>query len=191
MSDTLIRQYYAYFNERRLSEAVELFAEHATFDSPPFAKTDSGISGYVKFAETWLRAFPDAQLKIEHVHQRNDKICEIDLLAVGTHSGMLDLTPFGRLSPTGSQSAIRIRELLQVNNDKIIHSTLSFDIHDLLHQLANVDCGELDRHLEHIQRLRVELGQVGDDCQQRRCVIDRIGRELDAARMVVRPWFRG
>lgn len=189
MSDYLIRAYYAYFNKRRLADAAELFADDATFDHPPFAKTGRGSSGYVKFVETWLRAFPDAQLKIEHVHQRSDNICEVDLIANGTHSGTLDLSPYGRLKPTGAQTAFHMRELLQVKNDRIIHSTLSFDIHDLLYQLANIDHAELDQHLEQIQRLRHELGKVGNDSERRRFVIERIGQELDAARMVVRPWF--
>ena len=189
MSDYLIRAYYSYFNTRRLAEAAELFVDDATFDHAPFATKGGGTTGYVKFVETWLQAFPNAQLTIEHVNQRSDSICEIDLIAHGTHSGVLDLGPYGRLKPTGAQTAFHMRELLEVENNKIMHSTLSFDIHDLLYQLANIDCAALNRHLDHIERLRHDLEQVGHDYEHRRCVIERIGRELDAARMVVRPWF--
>jgi predicted ester cyclase len=189
MSEHLIRQYYAYFNQRRVKDAATLFADDATFDHPPFANTAYGGSGYMHFAETWLRAFPDAQLRIDHVNQRSAGIYEIDLVATGTHSGMLDLGPYGRLSPSGGKTTFRIREMLHVQEGKIVHSSLSFDIHDLLYQLAHIDYAELDAHLGEILQLRDELGQVGDDPERHRRVIERMGRELDAARIVVRPWF--
>lgn len=189
MSERLIRQYYAYFNQRRVGDAAKLFADDATFDHPPFAKTAHGGSGYMHFAETWLHAFPAAQLTIDHVNQRSANICEIDLMATGTHSGTLDLGPYGRLKPSGGKTTFSMRELLQVEDGRIVHSSLSFDIHDLLYQLANIDYGELDVHLGYIQLLRDELSQVGDDRERRRRIIERIGSELDAARLVVRPWF--
>lgn len=186
----LIADYYGLFNQRRIRDAARFFSADATFDHPLFANKAAGAMGYVQFADTWLRAFPDAQLTIDHVNERGTNICEIDLIATGTHAGPLDLGPYGRLKPTGGKTIFRIRELLQFADNKIVHSSLSVDVDGLLYQLADMNYAELTSHLDRIQRFREELTRVGDDGESRRRVIEGLGHELDAARMIVRPWFK-
>jgi hypothetical protein len=102
----------------------------------------------------------------------------------------LDLGPFGLFKPSAIQTTLRMRELLEVAAGRIIYSSLSFDLHDLVYQLANVDYAALDARLEAIQQLRKELDRGRHDRQVQREVTDRLGRELDAARLILRPWFR-
>jgi len=66
MTSSLIRQYYGFFNERRLSDAAGLFADDADVELIPGERARGG-DGYVRFAETWLHAFPDATLTVQHV----------------------------------------------------------------------------------------------------------------------------
>lgn len=185
----IIRDYYTHFNHRQFEDAARVVAADATFDHPPFANIALGAAGYLHFAEVWLRAFPDARLKIDHVNQRSANICEIDLTATGTHSGTLDLGRYGKLTPSGGKITFHLRELLEFHEGKIVHSSLSFDIHDLLYQLATFDYSELDVHLTRIHQLHDEIRTVGDDREHRRTLVERLGRELDAARLIVRPWF--
>lgn len=190
MSDQLIREYYKCFQERRFTDAAKLFADDAVVERPPFALTLRGGSAYVRFAERWLEAFPDARVTIQHVENRNETVCEVDLIATGTHMHALDLGPFGLFKPSSIQTTLRMRELLEVAAGRIIYSSLSFDLHDLVYQLANVDYAALDARLEAIQQLRKELDRGRHDRQVQREVTDRLGRELDAARLILRPWFR-
>ena len=189
MPTSLVREYYAAFNERRIPDASRLFAIDATLEHLPFAQTFRGPDAYTQFAQLWLRAFPDAVLRIEHIEPRGDTISEVDLVAEGTHVGVLALGPLGSFKPTGQRVAIRIRELLELRGGRIGYSCLSFDTQALIRQLAAIDYAQLTTHIDQLSALRENLSQHGD-AERRRVVVEQIGRELDAARLVVRPWFR-
>ena len=84
----------------------------------------------------WIEAFPDSQLQIEHVEQRGDTICEVDLIGTGTHRGDFDMGGYGVFKATGVQAILRFRELLEIRGGKITYSSLTFNVHDLIRQLA-------------------------------------------------------
>jgi hypothetical protein len=118
----LIRAYYACFNDRRFSDGAELFSTDALLEFGPTGRRGQGGAGYVHVAESWVRAFPDATLAIVHVEQRGDTICEVDLLATGTHRGTFDLGPGGLFKPTGIHARLRFRELLERSHIRAYHS---------------------------------------------------------------------
>jgi|SRR3954449_6659275 predicted ester cyclase len=190
MSTSLVREYYTAFNERRIPDASALFTIDATLEHLPFAQTFRGPDAYTQFAELWLRAFPDAVLRIEHIEARGDTISEVDLIAEGTHVGILELGTFGSFKPTGQRMAIRIRELLEMRGTRIGYSCLSFDTQALIRQLADIDYAQLTAHMDRLHELREGLRNHGADPERRKTVTEQIGRELDAARLVIRPWFR-
>ena len=136
MSDRLIRQYYACFNNRRFNEAADLFSADAVLEHPPFGQTRRGGSGYIQFAQMWIGAFPDGRLTIDHVEQRGDTICEVDLTGTGTHAGDFDMGTHGLFKATGVKATIRFRELLEIRVGRITYSSLTFDVHELIRQLT-------------------------------------------------------
>ena len=190
ISESFVHQYYAAFNERRIGDASALFAFDATLEHLPLGKTFRGPDAYTEFAGLWLQAFPDAVLMIDRIETRGDTIVEVDVVAEGTHVGMLQLGSFGSIKPNGNRVAIRIRELLELRGGKIGYSCLSFDTHAFVRQVADIDYAQLARHLDRLQVLREELRQGTADFERRHSVTEQIGKELDAARLVVRPWFR-
>jgi predicted ester cyclase len=190
MSDQLIRDYYSGFNARRIADARLLFAPDAVLEMPPFIQRAHGYAAYAQFTDTWLRAFPDAQFTLKHVEQRNEAMCEVDLIAVGTHTGLLDLGDFGLLKPSGVRLTLLLRELLEIRDGKISYASLAFDIDHLVRQLNRVDYAKLKDCLETIRQLTVEVASAPDDTEQQREVTVRLGHALDAARLVVRPQFR-
>ena len=131
----LIREYYACFNERRLSDAADLFASDAVLERGPFG-TLKGGEGYLQLVELWLKAFPDSKLRIEHVEQRGDTICEVDLMLTCTHAGALDIPSHGVFKATGAAVTLRVEELLEIRTRKITYSSVSFDATDLIRQLT-------------------------------------------------------
>ncbi len=137
----LIRKYYACFNERRFAEAAELFASDAVLEFPPFGNANAGPEGYLRFAEAWVRAFPDGHLEIEHVEQRGDTICEVDLIGTGTHAADFDLGAYGVFKASGAKARLRVRQLLEIRVGKITYSSLTFDVHDLIRQLTMPESG--------------------------------------------------
>jgi predicted ester cyclase len=182
-----IRRYYACFNERRFTDAALMFADDAVLEQVPFHCRERGGVAYLLFADTWTRAFPDASVTIEDVVERRGGTFAIDLIVEGTHRG--DLAMGGCVfKPTGVTMTLRGRELLQFREDRIAMSCLSFDLQELTHQLARVDETQLLVHLSRLRYLADQLRNVSTE-QVRRDVLDRIGRELDAARKVARPYF--
>jgi predicted ester cyclase len=188
--ERLISNYYACFNRRALSEAASLFADDAVMEAPPFTAASDGRRSYERFTRVWLAAFPDAQLAVERVSSRNDTLHEVNLVATGTHINLLDLGAYGRFKPTGERTTLRLRELIEIHNGQITYSNVSLDVHDLTRQLSTIDYDALTTHLDRVQHLRAQLAEAGDDAERRRALAERIGRELDAARLAVRPWFR-
>jgi len=124
------------------------------------------------------------------IEQLSDTTCEVDLVATGTHRDVLNLGAYGTLKPSGVKAILRMRERLDVQSGQITYSSLSFDLNDLFYQLARVDYSRLVEHLDRIQQLRDDLLCTGDDADHRRRLTEEVGRELDAARLVIRPWYR-
>jgi len=183
-----IRQYYACFNERRFHDAAAFFTEDAVLEQVPFHCKERGAAAYLLFAGVWTRAFPDAVVTIEDVVQRAAGVFEVQLSATGRHDG--DLAMGGCVfRPTGVNAAFRLRELIEFRGDRIAAACLSFDLGELAHQLARVDDTQLRVHLTRLRYLEEQLRDVPPESVRRRDLLDRIGRELDAARAVVRPYF--
>jgi predicted ester cyclase len=190
MSDQLVRDYYRCFNERRIVTAGTLFAPDAVVEMPPFVQRAHGSDAYVRFADTWLRAFPDAVLTMEHLEQRNETMCEVDLIATGTHAGPLDLGALGLLRPSGVRLTLRLRELLEIRDGHIVYASLEFDLNGLIRQLNRIDYEQLRTSLDTIRQLADELTNAQPESEQQRDVTERLGRSLDAARLIVRPQFK-
>jgi len=188
-AETLIRKYYADFNERRLSELATWFDDDAIVEHMPRRPAQRGGEGYLQFVNVWIAAFPDAALTIEQIVPRGTHTYEVTLLATGTHEGALEMGGW-TFRPTGARVALHLREVLEVRDCKIVFSTTSFDLQQMVEQLTRVDSAKLLKHLEHLRELGTQLQTVQRDAARTRDVLDRIGRELDAARHIVRPYYR-
>lgn len=185
-----IRTYYACFNERRFRDAAALFTSDAVVHQVPLSQHERGARAYLRFAETWIRAFPDAILVAERIRSRGETLWDVDLRSTGTHLGALELGLFGTFKPSGVETTLHMRELLDLRDGRIVYSSLSVDIQGLIRQLTIVDLQALLEHLDRIGELREELARVLDDPTRQREVTQRLGRELDATRHVVRPHFK-
>lgn len=187
-ADSLIRAYYACFNERRFRDLQNLFTEDAAFEQSPFRGSEPGRIERISFANAWLTAFPDAVLTIERVTPR-DPVYEVNLVASGTHQGALDLGGW-IFHPTGIAATLRLRELIELREGRIAFSSVSFDLQAIVERLAQVDSAKVLDALARIRRLGDELARVQRSPIPARDVIEQLGRELDAARHTVRPYFK-
>lgn len=133
----LIDRYYALYNQRRFQESAELFAPDAVIEHAPFGKiSPPGGTGYVESAERSIRAFPDAQIEVLGVRPHGDTIFEIDMVATGTHHGLLDLGTYGQFEPAGAFVRVRHREVLEIRNGLITYASVTLDVNDLVSQLS-------------------------------------------------------
>jgi predicted ester cyclase len=132
----LIRKHYDCFNQLRFADGAELFSLDAVLEHPPFGHTRHGRDGYLDLVRLWVQAFPDGHMQIEHVEQRGDTICEVDLIGTGTHHGDFDMGGYGVFKATGLKTTFRFRELLEIRGGLITYSSLTFNVHDLIRQLT-------------------------------------------------------
>ena len=184
---SLVDRYYECFNARRFSDAAALFADDAQLEFSP-GTTWVGPWAYLKFAETWTAAFPDATFAIESVNWRSDTVCEVYLRGSGKHTGTFEFGRF-RFAPTWTTATLHMRELLDVQDGRITASMVSLDLNSLVRQLALIDYEDVLARLERVAALRDELLVTTSD-DGRRDVASRLGNELDSARKALRPHFR-
>ena len=184
----IIQEYYAAFNDRRFLDAAALLADDAVLEQLPLRSQERGRIGYLQFVSMWLGAFPDAALRQRHVSSDGAAV-EVDLTLTGTHQGALHLGDWV-FRPTGTPVTVHLRELLQIREGRIVFASVSFDLHELVENLTICDVSAL---LDHLRRLHVLAGELAEGPQgpvSVRNVVHRIGQELDAARQVVRPYYK-
>jgi predicted ester cyclase len=190
LNEQVIGRFYQLFNERRLDEAATLFTDDAVLEHAPLGRHQRGGEGYLEFARMWTRAFPDAALTVERVTSNDSDTWEVELFARGTHLGPLDMGAAGVFKPTGARATLRLRQMMELRDGRIVFSSLSFDLHDIVHQLVTVDVPKLMDQLQKIQQLAGKLtATAAEDMVERRNLISRLGTELDLARHMVRPYF--
>lgn len=186
---TIIDHYYAAFNQRRFVDAGTLFAHDAVLDQLPLLRQEPGAIGYLQFVSAWLRAFPDATFVVQNVATEDDRIFDVRFEASGTHAGALEVG--GRVfRPTGVHRTLGLREMLELRDGRIAFSSLIYDMHDVIEKLARLDTVKLVGHIERLRQLAEELKGFAPDSLHGRELTSEIGRELDAARHVVRPYYK-
>jgi SnoaL-like domain len=185
----LVQRYYSYFNDRDFVAGAALFAEDATLEQLPLRPQERGGIGYLQFVSTWIRAFPDAVLRPDRITRVADDTFEADLALCGIHQGPLELGGWV-FRPTGNRATIRFRELLRVRHGWLVFASVSLDLHEIIETLTTFDDAKLLEHLRRLQELGGRLTAAQGDPAERRGLAEEIGRELDAARHVVRPYYR-
>lgn len=188
-ADALIRSYYAHFNGRRLKDAASLIADDAVLEQLLAGRQQPGPKGYLDFANSWLGAFPDAVFAVEKISSTDGVMFTVDLVSSGRHLGVLAV---GGLifRPHGAAAHLPLRELLQIRHGAITYSSLKIDVQDIIRQLAKVDSPALLCRLTRLSGLTDEFAAAQGDTERSRELVQLIGLELDAARHLVRPYFK-
>jgi hypothetical protein len=187
----VIEQLYQFFNEQRFDDAAALFAAAAILEHAPVRRREIGPAGYLAFIHMWTRAFPDARVTVEDVQTLGRHRYEANLTASGTHLGALDLAGCGVFKPSGVRAHLRLRQLIEIDDQaRIVFSSLSFDLQEVVNQLVSVDTDKLEHHLHRLRTLSEVLAATPRGAfVDRQRTVSRIGAELDAARRVVRPYY--
>jgi len=133
----VIRRYYECYNDRHFRDGAALFAPDAVLDHAPYGRLGTrGPAGYLESAERSVVAFPDAHIDVLGVEAHGESTFDVDLVATGTHRGMLDLGTYGRFEATGVFVRVRHRELLEIRDGLITLASVTLDVADLVAQLT-------------------------------------------------------
>jgi len=131
----LIRQFYSFYNDRQIAQAAELFSPDAVIEHAPFGAPARGRAGYVASAERSFVAFPDAHIEVIGISDHDKSVYDIELVATGTHRGLLDLGMYGRFEATGVRVRVPHREVLEIHDGQITYASVTLDVIGLIAQL--------------------------------------------------------
>jgi steroid delta-isomerase-like uncharacterized protein len=109
------------------------YAEDVLFEAPGDVRLE-GADAIVEYAMTWLRAFPDARMRIETEVADGEWVVQ-RFLFEGTHEDVL-AAPTGQIPATGRRLAGRGVEVARVQGGEITEDYLYFDQVQVLTQLG-------------------------------------------------------
>lgn len=131
---TIVRKHYDSFNNRKFDEGAKLVDQNAEFFNPAFNMTLRGEEGYRQAFDIWLKAFPDAKIKITNIIAGEDFVT-VEFTGSGNNTGTFNL-PQGSIKPTRKQASLPFCEVLNIKNGKIVRSVVYFDLASMLRQLG-------------------------------------------------------
>lgn len=134
--ESLIRRYYELFNERKLDEAERFVDPQAVFTYPVAKEHLIGRAGYRELARRWLEGFPDARADITAVLVLDPRTVVTEWIGHGTHRGVLELPGFRPLPPTGVRAQLPMREVVTIEDGRIIKCRMEFDPAEMLRRLG-------------------------------------------------------
>jgi steroid delta-isomerase-like uncharacterized protein len=129
--ESLLRRYYALFNERSLTEASDLVAPDCVFDHVPSKERTDGPEGYLALAERWLRASPDIQSTVEDISQIEAGVYRVRLVIQGTFAGAFEPSSSIGVAGEGRSFTLRATQRVRIRDGKIAASRLTYARQDL------------------------------------------------------------
>jgi len=127
------RRWNEAFNAHDEDGIRALYDDHALLEAPGDVRLE-GADAIVEYAMSWLRAFPDAKMRIE-TEIANDQWVVQRFEFKGTHGDTL-VGPTGEISATNRRITGRGVEIIRVEGGKITEDYLYFDQVDVLTQLG-------------------------------------------------------
>lgn len=134
--ESLVRRYYDLFNQRKLDEAERFVDPQAVFTYPVGKEHLIGRAGYRELTRRWLEGFPDARIEITGVLMPDSRSVATDWIGHGTHLGTLELPGFPALPPTGTHTHLPMREIVTIEDGRIVASRMEFDPAEMLRRLG-------------------------------------------------------
>jgi steroid delta-isomerase-like uncharacterized protein len=120
------------FNKRDMKILDEVYAKNAITHDPQQQNAGTGPEAVRKSMSTWLVAFPDVKLVIEHEIAEGDLVVQ-RLKATGTNTGSLTGMP-----ATGKKTSSEGVMTSRFEDGKIVESWTLFDQLGLLQQLGAI-----------------------------------------------------
>jgi len=119
------------FNKGNVELADKIYDADVLYYEPSAGEV-RGLDALKQFVRTWLTAFPDAQLKIEHQVGEGDHVAT-RWTFMGTHRGN-----FRGIPPTGKPITMGAMYFYRIANNKVVEIRAIVDILSLLRQLGAV-----------------------------------------------------
>ncbi|MGA9521509.1 MAG: ester cyclase [Myxococcaceae bacterium] len=116
-----VRTLYQAFNDKDLERLASLAEADAQMEDVPFDTT----AGWRDSWEGWATAFPDGTFEVKNLVASGDTVVA-EIHARGTHTGPLQGSD-GTLHPTQRKLDVRLCEVFELKNGKIVRGRSYFD----------------------------------------------------------------
>jgi predicted ester cyclase len=129
------RMHHEGFNNRSFeSNARNYIADNYIGVDEPTGLEDHGLEGYKRYARNWIAAFPDGKINVVNQQVSGNRVIT-SFRGVGTFNGQLQ-TPQGTVPGNGRRLDLEFHEELEIQNNKIVHSSTSYDMQEMMRQLG-------------------------------------------------------
>ena len=135
----LARSLLEQYNSRQsdpawLDKSMAAFAADAEVIDVPSGAILRGPDGYKRLALFFIEAFPDSRVEPTNAFATEDQVA-LEFTSRGTNIGLLHL-PSQALPATGRSFELRLCQVMQIMNGKIVRSYTYYDMMTLLEQLG-------------------------------------------------------
>jgi predicted ester cyclase len=130
----LIRSLYDAWNRRDLDAQADATAPGGRITVVGTGDVFEGPEGTRRYAESWAGGFPDGQITVDNVIAEGDRIV-VEFTGRGTHTGTLE-TSMGSIAPTGRSVTIKLCDVLELVDGKIMTQRSYFDTGSIMAQLG-------------------------------------------------------
>lgn len=119
-----------------LEKSVTAFATDSRHTNIPLGITLPGSEGYKQSGMFFAEGFPDSRIEVTNVFATEDQVI-LEYTGRGTNTGPLHL-PMGDIPATGRQAELRLCDVMQIRNGKIVSYHSYYDTMTMLQQLGLV-----------------------------------------------------
>ena len=122
------------FNAHDEGRIRSLYAERVMFEAPGDVRLE-GVDAVVEYAMAWLRAFPDARMRLETEVAQGDWVAQ-RFMFDGTHEETLAGPAGVEIPATHRRVSVHGVEFTRVEDGRIIEDYLCFDQAEVMSQLG-------------------------------------------------------
>jgi steroid delta-isomerase-like uncharacterized protein len=133
-NETLVRQFYTAFNNRKFDEAAKLVSDRFEWRDVATGEVYRGPAGVRQFMEHWVKAFGDAKIEVQRIIA-TDQYVAAEFIGSGTHTGTLEAAG-GSIPPTNRKVELSCCEVAAIENGKVRSGSSYYDAATIMHQLG-------------------------------------------------------
>jgi steroid delta-isomerase-like uncharacterized protein len=131
---SLIRSLYDAWNARDFEQGAEAMAPDGKITLAGTGDVFEGPDGSRAYSASWANGFPDGQVTVDNIFGDGDRVV-VEFTGRGTHTGTLE-TSMGSIPATGRSMTIKLCDVVQLENGKIVAQTSYFDTGSMMAQLG-------------------------------------------------------
>jgi predicted ester cyclase len=126
-------QFVEAFNAHDEQRIRELNAENTVIEAPGDVSLQ-GRDAATEYAMSWLNAFPDARITVQHELSAGDWVVQ-EFTFTGTHTAPMQ-SPMGEIPATNRSLTGHGVQILRVDGDAVVETRLYYDQVEVLTQLG-------------------------------------------------------